>query len=174
LSSSDTKTQDARKCAGAELSTGDTGRDPADWQRLSPAKDILDHSDECDDDSLGVSSLGNETLHHPQLSAKGSTSDGNIPLKRPRVIHLRDAGSKYNRPKSNPEVASGPGRRRAQSVGGAEGSLSNSSSVKIALEYPPPPPSSPPEYDSRGSPFTGGTSTGNSRRILAATESLGS
>jgi hypothetical protein len=47
------------------------------------------------------------------------------------------------------------------------------------LEYPPPPPSSPPpssppEYDSRGSPFTGGTSTNNSRRILAATESLGS
>lgn len=174
LSSSDAKTKDARKCAGAELSTGDTGRDPTDRQRLSSAKDILDHCDDCDDDSLGAASLGNETLHHPQVSVKGSTSDGNIPLKRPRVIHLRDAGSKDNRPKSNPEVASGPGRQRAQSAGGAEGPLSNSSSVKISLEYPPPPPSSPPEYDSRSSPFTGGTSTSNSRCILAATESLGS
>lgn len=174
LSSSDANTQDVRKCAGAELSTGDTGRDPADWQRLSSAKDILYHCDDCDVDSLGAASLGNETLRHPHFCVKGSTSDGNIPPKRPHVIHLRNAGSKDNRPQSNPEVASGPGRQRTQSAGGAEGPLSNSSSVKIALEYPPPPPSSPPEYDSRGSPFTGGTSTSNSRRILAATESLGS
>lgn len=174
LSSSDAKTQDVRKCDGAELSTGDTGRDPADWQRLSSAKDILDHCDDCDDDYLGAASSGNETLHHPQFCVKGSTGDGNVPFKRPRVINLRDAGSKDNRPKSNPEVALRPGRRRAQSAGGAEGPLSNSSSVKVALEYPPPPPSSPPEYDSRGSTFTGVTSTSNSCRILAATESLGS
>jgi len=174
FSSSDANTQDVRKCAGAKLSTGDTGRDPAVWQRLSSAKDILDHCDDCNDDYLGAASLGNETLHHPQFSVEGSTNDGNIPPKRPRVIQLRDAGSKDNRPKSNPEVTSGPGRQRAQSAGGAEGPLSNSSSVKIALEYPPPPPSSPPEYDSRGSPFTGGTSPSNSRCILAATESLGS
>lgn len=172
--SSDAKTRDVRNFAVAELSAGDAGSDPTDWQRLSSAKNILDHCDDCDYTALGAASLGNETFHHPQFSVKESTSDGNIPSKRPRVIHLRDAGRKDNRPKSNPDVASGPRRQREQSAGGTEGPLLNSSSVKIASEYPPPPPSSPPEYGSRGSTFTGGTSTNNSRRILAATESLGS
>ena len=174
LSSSDAKTQDVRRCAGAQLSTGSTGRVPADWQQLSSTKDVLNHYDDCNDDALGAACVGTETLHHPQSSVKGSTSDGYITPKRPRVINLRDVGSKDNRPKSNPEVASGPGLQRGQSAGGAEVPLSTSSSVKIALEYPPPPSSTPPEYDSRGSPFTGGTSASNSLRILAATESEGS
>jgi hypothetical protein len=207
LSSSDSKTQDLRKCVGngtpssvndcsrsdathrvindsnsssteqtfrSDLSTSNTRRDPGNLQRLLSAKDVLDHHDRHHDYSLGGASARTETLRHPQIIVEGSKSDGNVPRKRPRVIHLRDTDSQDKGPKSNPEVAPVPHRQQAQSTGEIEALPSNNSSVKIVLEYPPPPPSPPPENDTCGPLLTGGTSASNSRRILATTESLGS
>ncbi|GFG29840.1 hypothetical protein Cfor_02455 [Coptotermes formosanus] len=157
----------------SELSASNTGSDPSNLQSSSSAKDVLDHHDDSDDEGIGAASLRSDTLDQPQITLKGFPSDDNIPRKRPRIIHLRDTGSKDKRPKSNTVAASRTDRQQAQSVGEA-GLLSSNSSVNIVLEYPPPPPSLPPEYGSCGRPLSGGTSASNSRWILASTDSLGS
>jgi hypothetical protein len=200
LSSLDSNTQDVQKSlSGAtqcvindnkrsldkhqflsKLSADSNSNGPGQIQRSSSAKETLDHHDGCDydDDDSGASSLRNDTLQSEGLLqnlVKGSTSDSNIPRKRPRVIHLRDSASKKeSRTKSTPELASEPVVQQTSSQGAAE-SAGPPSSGRAVLDYPPPPPSLQPECeDHSGSPFTGGSSESSSQRLLTSPESLGS
>jgi hypothetical protein len=201
LSSSDPKTQDLQKCFGdgankveilsqsspiqcsktlsvkqkfqSEISSKESG----EVKRSSSAEDIIDQHDDYDDDGLGASSVRSEDLRtDPQLqiSVKGSTSDSNIPRKRPRVIRLRDSVTKNDRSKFSPEVTSEPAKGDTETAELSAGPQSHNSTAKIVLEYPPPPPSPPPECeDVSGSSLTGGSSPSNSGRIVASAESLG-
>jgi hypothetical protein len=201
FSSSDPKTQDLHKCFGdcaqkveissqsspiqcnktlsvkQKLQSEFSNEAPREVKRSSSAEDILDHHNDYDDDGLGASSVRSEDLRtDPQLqvSVKGSTSDSNIPRKRPRVIRLRGSVTKNDRSKSSPEVTSEPAKGDIENAALSAGPQSRNSTVKIVLEYPPPPPSPPPECeDASGSSPTGGSSPSNSGRIVASTESLG-
>jgi hypothetical protein len=157
----------------SDLSNEESG----EVKRSSSAEDIVDQHDDYDDDGLGASSVRSEDLRtDPQLqiSVKGSTSDSNIPRKRPRVIRLRDSVTKNDRSKSSPEVTSEPAKGDTENAELSAGPQSRNSTAKIVLEYPPPPPSPPPECEdvSSSSP-TGGSSPSNSGRIVASAESLG-
>jgi hypothetical protein len=197
LSSSDPKTKDLQKCFGdgankVEISSQSSpiqcnktlsvkqkfqselsNEESEEVKRSSSAEDTLDQHDDYDDDGLGASSVRSEDVNtDPQLqiSVKGSTSDSNIPRKRPRVIRLRDSVTNNDRSKSSPEVTSEPAKGDTEDAA----PQSRNPTAKIVLEYPPPPPSPPPECeDISGSSLTGGSSPSISGRIVASGESLG-
>ncbi|XP_033606375.1 uncharacterized protein LOC111861588 isoform X4 [Cryptotermes secundus] len=146
----------------SDLSNEESG----EVKRSSSAEDILDQHDDFDDDGLGACSVRSEDLRDDlQISVKGSTSDSNIPRKRPRVIRLRDCVTKIDRSKSSPEVASEPAKGDTEDAG----PQSRNSTAQIVLEYPPPPPSPPPECED----VSGGSSPSSSGRIVTSAESLG-
>jgi hypothetical protein len=200
LSSSDSSTQDLRKCFGYGASKVETSpraspvpchetlsdkqgsqlelssKVAGDVKRSSSAEDILDQHDDFDDDGLGATSLRSEDLRtDPHVVVKQSTSDSNIPRKRPRVIHLRDSATKSSASKCRSEAASQPAGDETEDGELSAGPLqSRNPAAKIVLEYPPPPPSPPPECeDSSGCSLTGGSSPSDSGRIVASAESLG-
>jgi hypothetical protein len=191
LSLSDSKTQDLRKCLGYGTPGGTSkvisprsspvpcdetlsekqgsqselsSKVPGDVRRSSSAEDVLDQHDDFDDDGLGATSLRTD----PHIVVKQSTSDSNIPRKRPRVIHLRDSVT-------SSEVASQPDGDDTGNGELSAGPLQlRNSTAKIVLEYPPPPPSPPPECEDGSScSLNGGSSPSDSGRIVASAESLG-
>jgi hypothetical protein len=203
LSSSDSKTQDLRKCFGYRTPGGTSqvisprsspvpcdetlsakqgshlelsSKVAGDVRRSSSAEDILDQHDDFDDDGLGATSLRSEDIRtDPHIVVKQSTSDSNIPRKRPRVIHLRDSVTKNDISKCSSEVASQQDGDETENGELSAGPLqSRNSTAKIVLEYPPPPPSPPPECEDGSScSLNGGSSLSNSGRIVASAESLG-
>lgn len=197
LSSSDSKPQDLRKCFGYDTPDdtckGDIspvqceetleaqhkfGAELSNVRRSISTEDVVDQHADFNDDGLGATTQRSGDLRtDAQVAVKYSTSDSNIPRKRPRVIHLRDAVTKNGISKGSPEVASRAGEGETEVAAPWAGPpQARNSSAKIVLEYPPPPPSPPPELegeDVSGSSLTGGSSPSNSARIVASAESLG-